>query len=86
MCGIRVAGENRFIIEPRPGGSFTFARARYSSVYGTVESGWERKDGKTIYSISVPANCEAEIRLPGGRTETADAGKYTMEEESRIPQ
>ena len=80
MCGIRVAGENRFVIAPRPGGHFTHAGAKYDSVYGTVESRWERTDGKTVYTITVPANCTAEIILPGGRTETVDAGFYTLTE------
>ena len=81
MCGIRVAGENRFTIEPRPGGSFTFAQACYNSVYGMVRSKWEKRDkGKTVYTISVPANCEAEIILPGGTETTISAGEYCFEE------
>ncbi len=83
MCGIRVAGENRFVIAPRPGGSFTHAGARYDSVFGTVESRWEKRDGKTVYTISVPANCEAEIRLPGGTRETVAAGEHRFEERTQ---
>ena len=66
MCGIRVAGENRFTIAPRPGGSFTFAEARYNSVYGMVESRWEKQDGVTVFTITVPANGTAEVLLPDG--------------------
>ena len=80
MCGIRVAGENRFTIEPRPGGHFTRAGAKYNSVCGMVESRWEKRDGKTLYTVSVPANCEAEIILPGGTKETVTAGEYRFEE------
>ena len=80
MCGVRVAGENRFAIAPRPGGHFTHAGAKYDSVYGMVESRWEKKDGKTIYTIAVPANCEAEISLPGGTRKTVAAGEYRFEE------
>ncbi|MBR0208273.1 MAG: family 78 glycoside hydrolase catalytic domain [Oscillospiraceae bacterium] len=80
MCGIRVAGENRFTIAPRPGGSFTFAEASYNSVYGKVESRWEKQDGKTVYTVTVPANCEAEIALPGGTGKTVAAGEYRFEE------
>ncbi len=65
MCGIRVDGENHFVITPRPGGSFTYAKAVYHSIYGKVESKWERRDGKTVYTVIIPANCTAEIRLPG---------------------
>ena len=82
MCGIRTDGENHFIIAPRPGGHFRYARASYDSICGTVESGWEKQDGKTVYTFTVPANCEAEIRLPSGRTETVGAGLYRYTEEA----
>ena len=66
MCGIRVTGENRFTLAPKPGGSFTFAEAKYDSVYGTVESKWEKKDGVTAFTITIPANCTGEVLLPDG--------------------
>ena len=75
-------GENRFVIAPRPGGSFTRASTAYNSVYGRIESGWQRQDGRTTYMITIPANCTAEIRLPSGRTETVGAGLYRYTEEA----
>ena len=80
MCGIRVAGENCFTVAPKPGGSFTFAEAGYNSVYGEVKSGWTRESGKTVYTITVPANCTAEIVLPGGTAQTVGAGDYVFTE------
>ena len=82
MCGIRIDGENHFSIVPRPGGHVHFARASYDSICGTVESGWEKQDGKTLYTVTIPVNCEAEIRLPSGRTETVGAGLYRYTEEA----
>ena len=81
MCGINVAGENSFVVSPLPGGSFTHAEAKYNSIYGMVESSWERRDGKTVYTITIPANCTAEIRLPEGMSQTVGAGTYTFEEQ-----
>ncbi len=81
MCGISVAGENRFTVKPCPGGSFSFAEARYNSVYGMIGSKWEKKDGRTVYTVLVPANCEAEVILPGGTCETIGAGQHTFTEE-----
>ena len=81
MCGIRVDGENHFVIAPCPGGHFRYASASYDGVYGTVQSGWEKQDGKITYTVNVPANCTAEIRLPSGRTKTVGAGKYQYTEE-----
>ena len=83
MCGIRVTGENHFTIAPLPGGHFTHAEASYNSVYGLVRSGWKRGDGQTVYTISIPANCTAEILLPDGRRESVAAGEYRFEEVQR---
>ena len=79
MCGIQVAGENRFTVAPRPGGHFTRAWASYQSVYGEVKSGWKREGGKTVCTITIPANCTAEIKLPGKEPESVGAGTYTLE-------
>ena len=81
MCGIRVTGENHFTVAPHPGGSLTFAGAAYSSIFGEVESRWEIKDGKKVFTITIPCNCTAEVILPGGRTEKVSAGTYTFSEE-----
>lgn len=80
MCGIQVDGENHFTVAPRPGGRFTHASLSYDSVYGTVESRWERENGKTAYTVTVPSNCTAEISLPGGMKKTVGVGTYTFEE------
>ena len=79
MCGIRVEGERHFMIAPLPGGSLTHAEASYDSVYGLVKSGWRREDGKTVYTVSVPANCTAELRLPGMEVKTLGAGEYRFD-------
>ncbi len=80
MCGIRLDGENRFVIAPTPGGSLTCAKCSYQSIYGKVESGWEKKDGKTVYTVTVPANCTARIKLPGGKEETLSSGTHIFEQ------
>ena len=76
-CGISVDGENRFTVAPRPGGKLTYARASYNSVYGRVESGREEKDGKTVFTVTVPANCTATVRLPDGKEYTQKTGTNT---------
>ncbi|MBQ9910205.1 MAG: hypothetical protein IJM50_01770 [Lachnospiraceae bacterium] len=77
MCGIRIAGENRFVIAPHPGGSFAFAKAEYDSVYGTVESFWEKKDGRFVCTVSIPANCSAELLL-GREKKTVGPGTHSF--------
>ncbi len=78
MCGIQVAGENHFVIAPHPGGHFTHARAVYASVYGTVESGWEKKADGWHYTVTVPANCTAQVLLPGKAPVTLETGIYSF--------
>ena len=81
MCGIRVGGENRFTVAPRPGGRFTYAEAGYISIYGEIKSRWEKKDGKTVYTVTIPANCTAEIRIPGGNVYQVDSGTHVFTED-----
>lgn len=76
MCGIRVDGENHFMIAPKPGGHFTYANAEYQSVYGKVVSGWKKQEDKYSFEIEIPANTTADIILPNGTKQTITAGKY----------
>lgn len=76
MCGIRVDGENHFMIAPKPGGHFTYANAEYQSVYGKVVSGWKKQEDKYSFEIEIPANTTADIILPNGTEQTITAGKY----------
>lgn len=76
MCGIHVDGENHFVIAPRPGGHFTHASAVYDSVYGRVESGWEKTGAGYAFTIRIPSNTTAKIELPDGRCKQVPAGDY----------
>lgn len=78
MCGIRVDGENHFAISPHPGGRFTRARAVYLSVYGKVESGWEKTERGFRYTVTVPANCTADVLIPGRGPVAVSAGTNTF--------
>ena len=66
MCGIKVDGENHFMISPHPGGTFSFAEFTYDSIYGTVSCRWEKlENGEYKYMINIPANTVAVVALPG---------------------
>lgn len=80
VAGIRVDGENRFRIAPMPGGTLTHAKGSYRSPYGLVESSWQRQDNSTKYIVTIPANCTAEVILPGGERRILSAGCHEMEE------
>ncbi len=79
MCGIKVTGENKFILDPKPGGTFTFARASYQSIYGLINSEWKKDKDKTIYDFVVPSNCTAEINLQGEISQVVSAGHHRFE-------
>ncbi len=85
MCGIRVEGENRFTVAPRPGGHFTYAKASYHSAYGKVECSWAReggadgRGGTVAYTMTVPENCTATVILPGRKALLADPGTHVFE-------
>ena len=62
-------GYKHIKIMPHPGGGFTHAAASLQTYYGDVGSGWEIKDGKTYYTVNVPANTKADIFLPAKQAE-----------------
>ena len=76
MCGIRVDRENHFTIAPKPGGLFVYANAIYQSIYGRVESGWEKTECKYKFRIQIPGNTTATITLPDGTNQTVTAGTF----------
>ena len=66
MAGIAplAPGYTRILLRPTPGGEMTFCRASYISPMGQIRSEWTR-DGRSVrYRFDVPANTQAEIRLP----------------------
>ena len=77
VCGIRVDGKGHFAIAPCPGGSLTYAAASYNSVYGKVESRWEKTEDGINFTVSVPANCQATVKLPDGSSHTQYPGERT---------
>lgn len=76
VAGIKVAGENEFVIQPIPGGQLTFAKAEYRSIYGTVQCSWEKTQDTYQFVISIPENTKAIIILPNGEITKVNAGTY----------
>lgn len=57
-------GYREILIQPVPSKKLSFSRASYESLYGTISSGWERKNGKILVTVKIPANTKASIKLP----------------------
>jgi alpha-L-rhamnosidase len=69
-------GYRHVIIQPHPTKKLTFSRASFESSYGTIASGWERKEGKIIFKIRIPANTSATIILPAAsQDKVLESGK-----------
>ena len=75
-AGIRVEGENHFVIAPVPVGALTRAEASYQSLYGEVKSRWEKNEEGLKYTVTIPVNCTAKIILADGRQEVVRAGEH----------
>ena len=65
VAGIEIgkAGYKHILIQPQPTDKLSYAKASYNSNYGKIESGWERKNGKTTLKIRIPANTTATVAL-----------------------
>jgi alpha-L-rhamnosidase len=67
-------GFKHFILQPEPDptGKMTYAKGYYDSMYGRIRSSWEMKEGRLIYTATVPANTTATFYLS-----TTDLQKIT---------
>jgi alpha-L-rhamnosidase len=69
-------GYKHIIIQPHPTNKLAYSRASFESSYGTIASGWEKKDGKVIIKVKVPVNTSAIIILPAtGQDKVTEGGK-----------
>ncbi len=57
-------GYRHLLIQPHTTDKLDYSRASFESRYGSITSGWERKNGKITYKIVIPANSTATINLP----------------------
>jgi len=62
-------GYRHFVIRPQPGGGVTWAKGRYDSIRGRIESGWRIAAGSIMMTVVVPPNTTATVYVP-----TQDAG------------
>src|SRR5437016_7623358 len=67
-------GYKHILIQPRPGGGLTYAKASVETLYGHVESGWKLTDGKMTLHVEVPPNTTATVRLSKAKLEGVSEG------------
>ena len=66
-------------IAPRPGGGLTSGRGRYDSGHGVFECDWRIDGGALVVDVTVPANAEADVSLPGRDTVRIGSGRHRFE-------
>ena len=68
VAGIEIdpqtAGYRRFLLQPRPGGHISSARAKLASPHGEIISAWRAGARRFDWEVTVPANTTASVRLP----------------------
>lgn len=69
-------GYDKIRIRPEPDALLTYAKGHYKSIYGKIETEWEKKDGRFNLKVTIPCNTEAVIELPDGETFQRGSGKY----------
>ncbi len=57
-------GYRQLLIQPHPTEKLDYSKAAFESMYGTIKSGWERRNGKIIVTVEIPVNSRAAIHLP----------------------
>ncbi len=73
------AGFKKIVLSPRPAKGLTSVKAKYESVYGTIECGYVYSDGRVKIDVAVPCNTTAHIVLPDGREFEVGSGIYAYE-------
>jgi len=69
-------GYKHIIIQPHPTNKLLYSKATFESSYGTIASGWERKEGKVIIKVRIPPNTSATIVLPtDNQNKVTEGGK-----------
>ncbi|MDR1516836.1 MAG: hypothetical protein LBS52_01835, partial [Dysgonamonadaceae bacterium] len=72
-------GYKHFTIQPRPGGTLTWAKGSYNSIRGKIASSWKIENGKFTLEVEIPFNSTATVILPDGERHEVGSGKYVFE-------
>jgi alpha-L-rhamnosidase len=77
-------GYRNLMIQPHVTAKMNSSKATFESMYGRISSGWERKDGRIIVSVTIPANCEATVILPVGDLSKISTGGTPLQGSSLV--
>jgi alpha-L-rhamnosidase len=69
-------GYKKISFHPRPGGGLTSAAASHDTPYGRARISWRFAGDEMLVEMTVPPNCTATARLPGGPPFELEAGTH----------
>ena len=74
-------GFKHFILQPEvdPTGKLTHAQGHYDSMYGRIESAWQRGKDGISYQFTVPANTTATLLLPASKKANITEGGKALQ-------
>jgi alpha-L-rhamnosidase len=76
-------GYKHVIIHPRPGPGLNWARARYDSIYGPIETDWRLEDNRFRLKTTIPPNTTATVYVPARDADNiSEGGEPTSKAES----
>jgi alpha-L-rhamnosidase len=67
-------GYRHIVVQPRPGGGLTHARARHQTPYGMAEAGWKIDAGQIAVEVALPPGVTASVSLPGSDAPPIEVG------------
>jgi alpha-L-rhamnosidase len=67
-------GFKHVLLAPRPGGGLTSASASHETLYGTVKSAWTLEGERFEWSVTLPANTTATVRVPAKPEQSVTEG------------
>ena len=77
-------GYKKAIIAPQPDPRMEWIKMRRDTASGTYEIEWSyQEDGSIYYKITIPFDCEAEVRIPGMESQTLKTGTYEFRSENQ---
>jgi len=63
-CDPAQPGFKHIILRPRPVGDLSFVKAWHKSLYGFINSSWQREAGQFTLEVTIPPNSTATIYVP----------------------
>ena len=81
LAGIQ-ATHHRILLRPHIPKDLGWAKASVGTLRGTIESSWEKENGKVVWNVVVPPNRTAEAVFPeasGKEPQTIPSGKHRFE-------